>query len=422
MATASDFAVLEDVARTARERWNVPGIAVGLLRDGRVETFADGVASLETGAPVTPETRFRLASISKPFTASLALTLVQDDLLSLDEPLRGRWTPRALLSHSAGLASEWPEPLADTDDDDGALERLLASSDPAAGPAGTEGMYSYCNAGFWVVAAEIARSTGTSFEASMQQRVLDPLGLASTGYEAAGPGVADGHSQVTPGSDEHEVERTPYPRVRRSSGGLHSNVDDLLGFAAHHLGGSGPLSADSIRALQEPQVSFFGGSYGLGWVIREAGGRRIVEHPGSALGYQTLLSLVPEEGLALVVLTNSSRGSAAYADVQRSLGLAEDEPDEQPISPGELDALAGRFRGQHDEVTVAAADGGLRLDYIEADAFTGEKRPFPPVSTRSVGNGVFQVREGEERGTAAELLDGGRLLRLGWALFERVPE
>jgi CubicO group peptidase (beta-lactamase class C family) len=422
LATASDFAVLEDVAREARERWNVPGIAVGLLRDGRVETFADGVASLETGAPVTAEARFRVASISKPFTASLALTLVQDGLLDLDEPLRGRWTARALLSHSAGLASEWPEPLAGTPDDDDALERLLASQDPAPGPVGTEGVFSYCNAGFWIVAAEIARRTGQTFEAAMQERVLDPLGLARTGFEDGGADAAEGHSQVTPGADEHRVERTAYPRVRRSSGGLHSTVGDLLRFAAHHLGGPGPLSPGSIRAMQEPQVSFFGGEYAIGWLVREANGRRVVEHAGSALGYQTVLSLVPEEGLALAVLTNSSRGAAAYAEVQRALGLGEVEPEEAPIPPGELAAFAGRFRGQHDEVVVRAADGGLQLDYVGADAFTGEKRPFPPVAAPYVGHGVFQVREGEERGTAAEFLEDGRLLRLGWSLFERVPE
>lgn len=422
MAATTRIGELMEVARAERERWHVPGLAVGVLRDGEVETFADGVASLETGEPVRPEMRFRVASISKPFTASLALSLVQDGLLSLDESLRGGHSARVLLSHSSGLSSEWPEPLDGAGDDDGALERLLASREPAPGPAGSAGLFSYCNSGFWIVATEIAQRTGMSFEVAMAERILAPLGLRSTAYEADGD-VAAGHAQVTPGADEHRVESSAYPRVRRASGGLFSSVGDLLRFADHHLGGPGPLTAESISAMQQPQVEYFGGAYGIGWTLRKACERRIVEHSGSAAGYQSLLLLVPDERFAFAALTNSSRGSAAIRGIAEALGVAEDEPPVLAAAPT-ADGIAGTYRiGRGDEALVTAGqDGSICVDFTETNPFTGERESYPTVVAQPIGDGVFQVREGEERGMAIESLDGGRLVRFGWTLFERAAE
>src|SRR5216117_2268560 len=99
---------LAEVAAEARERWSVPGLAVGVLRDGEIVTAADGQRELGRPEPVTPETVFRIASITKPFTATLAMTLVQDGLLHLDEPSPGTHieaTIRQLLSHQGGLAA-----------------------------------------------------------------------------------------------------------------------------------------------------------------------------------------------------------------------------------------------------------------------------------------------------------------------------
>src|SRR6266536_44243 len=118
---------LAEWAAEARERWSVPGIAVGILRDGEVVTAADGVRELGRDEQVSPETVFRIASISKPFTATLAMTMVQDDLLELDEPPPGSHvdaTVRELLSHQGGLACEWPQPLDEVGDGDDALLRL----------------------------------------------------------------------------------------------------------------------------------------------------------------------------------------------------------------------------------------------------------------------------------------------------------
>jgi CubicO group peptidase (beta-lactamase class C family) len=387
---------LAETAAQARQRWSVPGIAVGVLEDGAVVSVADGVLELGRPDPVSPDTIFRIASITKPFTATLAMTLVQEGLLALDEPPPGtpvEATVRQLLSHHGGLASEWPEPLDAMGDDDGALLRITEGR-PAALPVGPGELFSYCNTGFWFVAAAIARVLGTTFEKAMRTRVLEPLGLRSTGFEAEGS--ARGHNQVEKGAAEHLPADDRYPRVRRPGGGLFSTVGDLLRFAAHHLGGPGPLSADSIAEMQRPLSTGPGFHYGLGWFLWETDAGRAIGHPGSVLGYESLLRLVPGERLAVAALSNSSRGYAAIRDVTRDLGLGDEEPAE--VAVDDLTEFVGRYRGQDIELEVVPEDDLLRVEFTEVDPFTGETSAYPSVRARPVGEREFEVVDGEWRG------------------------
>src|SRR6185312_11784733 len=283
------LAQLDEFLAPARERWSVPGLAVGVLADGDVVTASDGLCELGSPEPVSPETVFRIASITKPFVATLAMTLVQDGLLALDERPPGSTaeaTVRQLLSNQGGLAPEWPVPFDGSDDSDDAIFHLL-EGEPEPLPVGPGELFSYSNAG---------------------------LGLSSTSFVAGGA-AAQGHNQVAPGADEHAPLDYVYPRARRASGGLWSSVGDLLRFANHHLGGPGPLTPESVAEMQRPHISSHGFDYGLGWFLTARRGRTTVEHGGSAAGYQSLLLLVPGEGVAVAALTNSSRGSLAIRDV-----------------------------------------------------------------------------------------------------------
>src|SRR3954464_5821934 len=103
-------AQLEQSVGQARRRWSVPGFAVGVLRDGEIATAADGVCELGQAEPVTPETLFRVASITTPFVATLAMTLVQGGLLDGGEPPAGSTveaTVSQLLSNQGGLETMW---------------------------------------------------------------------------------------------------------------------------------------------------------------------------------------------------------------------------------------------------------------------------------------------------------------------------
>ncbi len=216
---------LGEVVRAARERHAAsPAWRPGLSVDGRVELVADGVLGLGGGEPVRPDTPFRVASISKWFTASLAALC-----LDLDAPLAGEASASALLSHTAGLRCESAEPL----------------------PEVARGLWSYSNAGYWAVGEACAAACGAPFAEAMRARVLAPLELEASGYEEpARP--ARGHVQE--GETGHrEVPEDAYPVARRPSGGLWSTVGDLLRFAAHQLGGPGPLGDEALAALRRPR-------------------------------------------------------------------------------------------------------------------------------------------------------------------------
>ena len=388
---------LTEWAAEARERWSVPGLAVGLLHDGETVVAADGVCKLGSDERVRPETAFRIASITKPFTATLALSLAQEGLLALDEPPAGsrvEATIRQLLSHQGGLACEWPPALEELGKGDDGLQRI-AEEEPPRLPVGPGELFSYCNVGFWLVGAAVTRASGLTFQAAMGARVLEPLELEATDFEPRQ--ATRGHEQAEPGSDEHVVVDHPYPQTRTPSGGLWSNVQDLLRFAAHHLGGPGPLSRDSIQEMRQPQIAAPGGSYGLGWFLRQSGGRRIVEHPGSVAGFQSLLLLAPDERFAFAALSNSSRGSAAIRDLLERLGLGSTGLD-FPLEPEQLAAFGGTYSGNGIEVEVAPEDGRLSVAVTTFDPLSGENVAYPPVLARPVAEREFEVVDADWRG------------------------
>ena len=411
---------LEEWVREERARSDVPGIAVAVLSDGGAEGFATGVLELGRDERVSVETPFRIASITKPFVATLALTLVARGDLELDAPLprsREPATLRELLCHQGGLECEWPAPLASFGDGDDALLRV-ANGEPQRLPETAYGLWSYCNVGYWFVGAGIARATGTTFEHAMRTRVLEPLNLRRTGFDRPGGG-ASGH-QAPPGSREHTPLPDAYPRVRRPSGGLWSTVGDVLAFARHHLRGEGPLPEAFVRQMQEPQVGAPGGAYGLGWFLREAGGHRVVEHAGSAAGYQSLLLLLPDERFALVALTNSSRGSAAIDGILDRLGLGRTSHAAAAPAPGTFASLAGRYRGQLLELEIEPDEEGLVLAVAERDPFSGEVVRYRPVRAQAVSEREFVVVEGEWRGDRLDFPRDG-LARFG-TVAARVAE
>jgi CubicO group peptidase (beta-lactamase class C family) len=362
---------LEEAVREARGRTHVPGVAAGLQVGGEKSLAADGVLALDGESPVHVDTPFRIASISKPFTATLAARSLQLD----DEVC-------ALLSHTAGLRCESDELL----------------------PESCRGLWSYSNAGYWAVGARAAEACGLSFSEAMRERVLEPLGLAATGYdEPAGP--ARGHVQEGE-TGQRAVLEDAYPVARRPSGGLWSTVADLVRFGEHHL--------DGERELQRPRADALGARYALGWWVRDVGGRTALDHEGSVGGYQSLLLLVPEERLVLAVLTNSWRGSGAIRRIVSALELAPRAIAPEPVPA----AIAGVYALDGVEATIEVAADGLLVTEAETDPVTGSRiaRTYP---ARSLHGSVF--------GFAGGVLQSHRLdfpradvARVGWLALPRV--
>jgi CubicO group peptidase (beta-lactamase class C family) len=347
---------------------------------------------------------FRVASVTKPFVAALVLTLVQDGLLSLDAPVVGYLpelaidrsaTLRHLLSHQAGLEHEWSTPLADFGEGDDALDRL-ARGEPVRAPVEPRRFFSYSSAGFYTAAATVQRVSGVTFEAALQGRILDPLGLEHTSFEG-------------------ESAR-PYPRARRGGGGLFSRAADLLVFADHLLGGPGPLTAESRAELATPQIAAPEGWYGLGIGIHELRGRRILEHGGSVPGFRSLLACVPDAGVAFVGLSNADEGRRAIDALRdRAFEVACDLPPEPPaaapLDAAGVAALAGTYDTRTFAVRLAPADGGVAVEIFDTDE-TVSALAVP------VAGGAFRVAEGGEEGLLVEPLEDG-LIRVGGMVARR---
>jgi CubicO group peptidase (beta-lactamase class C family) len=316
----------------------IPGLAVAVVRDGRV--------AFEWTRGVDAETPFLLGSVSKPFTALAVLRLVEAGRVDLDAPVGGYlpWlrfagspapvavTVRQLLTHTSGLPSVAERGLTDRfDNAPGGLARSvrdLAAVRPVGPPGGA---HRYSDANYMVLGALVEAVSGESFGAHLRRHVLDPLGMsraAATAAEAAAVGLPAGHRywfghprRFAPPFDTSGV---PY-------GYLAASLRDTARFAIAQLaGGSGILSPQWTEASHTGQVATAGsGRYGLGWrdstLATPAGDRRIVWHAGATPGYFAHVVLVPETGTGVVVLSNvygpamdAPLASAAF-DVARML-------------------------------------------------------------------------------------------------------
>src|SRR4051812_32252464 len=269
-------ATFQAACEAAAAAAGVPALAAGISLGGKTETAAVGCEMA---------TVFRVASITKPITATLAL-----ELLDLDAPTRV-WPDdvriRHLLSHTSGFDCECGD-LARFGAGEDALARAMAELPTVQRFLGVDEVWSYANTGYWLAAHLAAEAAGESFEEALASRVLRPAGLEATGFgEPELPGTG---SEAVPG---------PYPRARRASGGLVSSVPDLLSFGRWHL--ARPESA----LLRVPRAKPPGGVYGLGLFGERVAGTEIWGHTGSYGGVPSSPLLIPGLHAVFVGVANS---------------------------------------------------------------------------------------------------------------------
>jgi hypothetical protein len=200
-----------------------------------------------------------------------------------------------------------------------------------------------------------------------------------------------------------------------AAGGIIGTVGDLLRFAAFHMGdgtagGEQILSQDSIRAMQTVQTEAGLADYwGLGWSLNRVNGRIVAGHGGSTNGFRANLTLVPDAGVALAVLTNGNGGRAlgraleawfldAYA------GLKQDAPAPHPLSAESLDRFAGHYRGPTSETDVTVVNGGLQVDMVTTSPLTKVEVTLPPQQMAPVGDTRFVLTDGESVGERVDFI------------------
>lgn len=332
-APAARFAVqLDSLVPALLAEHGVPGVAVGVVEDGRVAfTRGYGVADRASGQPMTARTRLQLASVSKPVAAWGVLHLAGRDAFALDAPvdrLLRRWrlppsehgtegvTVRRLLSHTAGLSVP-SAPWFPADDTLPALERVLDGTAGDRGPVvvqqppGSRWMYS--GGGYVLLQLLVEERAGEPFDAYMRRAVFAPLGMDATTFApaaVAGEGVATPH-------DEQGNPIAPYRLAGASAGGLYSTADDFSSFlAAYTRHGDGILPRalfdamlTDVAAVELEGGAGAGARYGLGHgVHRTRAGERLAYHSGGNPGYLAYFLVMPERGLGMFIAANGAGG------------------------------------------------------------------------------------------------------------------
>lgn len=292
---------------------DVPGASVLVSRNGvPILERSYGFANLEEKTPASSRSNYRLASVSKQFTAAAILLLVEDKRLALEDNIR-RWLPtlppvadgitlRHLLVHGSGLVDYedlMPADLAGQLHDADVL-RLLEGQDSLYFPPGTG--YRYSNSGYALLALVVERASGIRYPQFLERRLFAPLGMSGTlAYVDGGPAIADrayGYSPV----QAHWV-RTDQSTTSAvlGDGGIYSSVHDLAKWDAALY--DDRLLSDESRALMfapwvatdDPEVR-----YGFGWRITA----QTAWHSGETIGFRNVIVRYPEQRLTVLILTN----------------------------------------------------------------------------------------------------------------------
>lgn len=359
MADWNDF---DRYVRDALPGWHCPGVAVAVVRGGdAVYRAAHGLRDVDAGLPLTPETRFAMASVTKSFTATSVALLVDAGELAWDRPVRevvpelilhdatatAQLTLRDMLSHRTGLPrhdlAAWRLDLSRA----AFVERLRHL--PLS--AGFREKYQYNNLMYYVAAHVVERVAGQRWEDFVRERIFEPLGMAASNFAPEPP--RDGQVNAL----GYRVDRDDDGRARGlipmpfgahtelspgSAGALFSTLDDQVRWLGLHANGgrwgdTRLLAPETCAQMHlpitvvpagGPKTALMGNelfAYGMGWFVEPYRGHTVVQHGGNVEGHSLMIGFVPRERTGVVVLANGAgmplRDALFYEALDRALGL-----------------------------------------------------------------------------------------------------
>jgi len=436
----------------AMKQYNVPGVGVGVQHEGREYTAGFGVTNVKHPLQVDGDTLFQIGSTTKTFTATTAMRLVEMGKLDLDTPVRqyvpdfrmadpdvtARVTTRHLLTHVGGWLGDYFDDLGNGDD---ALAKYVArmAELPQLTPLGT--IWSYNNAAFGLAGRVIEAVCGQTYEATLTELVLKPLGLNHSFImptDVMTHRFASGHIV----RDEKPVIATPWPLARsaHAAGALASTAKDQLCYARFHMGdgraenGTRLLKPESIKQMQTRITDApLGEAMGLSWFLRDADGTRIVRHGGATNGQLSAFLFAPARGFALTLLTNSDTGAELNRSVtswalEHYLGYAEPAQPHIGHSEAELAPYAGHYTTRLNETELYVQDGQLTMQLTPKGGFPYKDSPPnpspPPTRLAFVGADRVVALDAPSTGLQGEFLRGpeGRIewFRFGSRIKRRV--
>jgi len=432
------------------DKHGVPGAGLAILADGEVTEAAHGLLNIRTGVEVTTDSLFQIGSITKVWTATLVMQLVDEGKLDLDAPVISYLpefkvadaevtrtvTTRHLLAHTSGIDGDH---FFDTGRGDDCIEKYVASCAGLKQNHPLGATMSYCNSGYTVLGRLVEVLRGQSWDTVLRERLFAPLGLESAGTlpeEALLHRAAVGH--VTPPGGELQV--APVWGIFRSAGPaglIHATPRDTLRFAELHLAdglapdGTRVLSEASARAMREAQVAVpdvytLGSHWGLGWILMTWDGREVYGHDGATIGQGAFLRIVPEAGVAICLLTNGGHARDLFLDLYAEIfgelvGMSLPARLEPPSTPVELDLdrYVGRYARESIELTFErSGDRLLAQPKVSGPLASSMGDPErPPMEVVAVEDDVFVAKGPDDESWVPMVFftldDGSRYVHFG---------
>ena len=399
MASAQPFTADEQrqadaLVEAALARSKVPSVSVAVVRGGELAYVkAYGQAELEPARAADTKARYDIGSVSKQFTATLLLKLVDEGRVGLDDPV-GRYLPgvtagdqitvRQLLSQISGYVNYWrvdflPPSMRQDTAPQAIVDRWGHA--PLAFEPGAQWQYSNTN---YVLAGRIVEVVeGRPLGALLEERLFHPLGMTSARFGPPRPegGDAAGYTRVLLGPNRR-AEVVPQGWTF-GAGGLSMTAEDLarwdLGMLRKRLLSPGGYGAQQAEARL---TDGSGSGYGLGVYVGDVNGHRVISHDGASMGFLAQNRVYPDDGLAIVVLVNADYGGAsnAVADGLQAMLLG---PPPAPVTPAA--AVPPRARPVHAETTELARRifDDLAAGRLEEARFTPDGLSYFTARTRA---------------------------------------
>jgi CubicO group peptidase (beta-lactamase class C family) len=314
---------IDEIVNRSLSQRHVPGLSVAVVKDGKVVTAKGyGLANAELMTPATENTFYQLASVTKQFTATGILRLVQDGKLGLDDKISTKltdlpaaWanvTVRQLLTHTSGIKNYTEVEGFDRhvrEDLTNADVLKLVTGAPLDFPSGSK--FHYSNTGFFLLGMIIEKVSGKTYGDFLSERIFQPLGMTSTRFNdihAVLKNRANGYT-----FEHNTLQNADFvsPSQPFAAGGLVSTVVDMAKWDAA-LNGDKLLPKATLESMWTPTKLSDGtnSDYGFGWGIREKKGHRIIAHSGGINGFSTSIVRLPEDKLTVIVLANSDGARA----------------------------------------------------------------------------------------------------------------
>ena len=427
---SAGFDALVSLVEKKMTEYGVPGVSFGVVKNGEVRTRAFGVTNLDNPQPVTADTVFPLASITKTIVATAVMRLVEQGKLDLDAPVR-QYLPNFrvqdeamsrdvrvwhLLTHTPG----WEGQLTSLDRGELTLANFVETTMRDLPPLAAPGeIWGYNNAGFTLTGRLLEVVTGQTIHEAIRTLVFEPVGLTRAFTRTEVMVTWPFSVSHTGPAGKVTVSRPLFRTSSVAAGGASMSLNDLLRYAQFHLGngigagGKPVLSRASLELMQRPRVPKKGtdDEMGLGWHLRRLSGVMTVAH-GGTLGHILLLELVPERNFAMAILTNHNEGWRLIQDVEREAlrtlenlslspthaighrGLNETMPDAPFLStqPDPAPYLGTYRRPPSANNVVRVENGQLRLDNSPIAFYAPDRATVMGGNGR--GNPIEFIRDG----------------------------